>query len=88
MAYRHLLVGYEGTSEGDQAVLAADELARINATRLTVAVVVTLEETYREFDCDAVMLPARPQRLLARMLLRDRADAISRRASCVVLRPA
>ena len=140
MAYRHLLVAYDGTSEGDEAVLAAEAIARRSAARLTVVVVVDLERPTRfitrwprqtsvwndvlldraradldraarllqapaeltvlfgsptraladgaeEFDCDAIMLPARPHGRLARMLVRDRAAAIRRRVSCAVLRP-
>jgi nucleotide-binding universal stress UspA family protein len=40
-----------------------------------------------EFDCDAIMLPPRPRRRLARLLSRDQAAAIRRRAACEVLRP-
>ncbi len=140
MAYRHLLVGYDGTSEGDEAVLAADAIARASGTRLTIVVVVTLERPSRwltrwprqtgvwndvlldqaradldraarllqspaeltflfgstsralaegaeEFDCDAIMLPARPRSRLARLFVRDRAAPLRRRASCEVLRP-
>lgn len=43
VAYRHLLVAYEGTSEGDQAVVAADLLAQRDQARLTIVVVVELE---------------------------------------------
>lgn len=141
MAYRHLLVAYEGTSAGDEAVLAADAIARASAARLTVVVVVSLErpsrlvtrwprqvgvwndvlldaaradldraarllrapaeltvlfgspvralaDGAREFDCDAIMLPARPRGRLARVLARDHARAIRRRVPCAVLRPA
>lgn len=141
MAYRHLLVGYDGTSAGDQAVLAADAIARRSGTRLTIVVVVGLERPSRwltrwprqtgvwndvlldqaradldragrllqspaeltvlfgspsraladgakEFDCDAIMLPARPRSRLARLFVRDHAAAIRRRVSCEVLRPA
>jgi nucleotide-binding universal stress UspA family protein len=47
MAYRHLLVAYDGTSEGDEAVLAADAIARQSGTRLTIVVVVSLERPSR-----------------------------------------
>jgi nucleotide-binding universal stress UspA family protein len=47
MAYRHVLVAYDGTSEGDEAIVAADLMARRNPTRLTIAVVVVLEEPLR-----------------------------------------
>lgn len=140
MAYRHLLVAYDGTSEGDEAVIAADLMASQNSTRLTVVAVVALERPIRlvtrfprltgvwndvlldraradlaraarlleapaemtvlfgsfdralakgaeEFDCDAIMLPPRPRRRLARMLSWDRAGAVRRRASCEVVRP-
>ena len=140
IAYRHLLVAYDGTSEGDEAIVAADLLAQRDRSRLTIAVVVELERPLRwvtrwprgtsvwndvlldraradleraaalvethadltvlfgptrqaipeganEFDCDAIMLPPRPPRRLARLLLRDQAAAIRRRTSCEVLRP-
>jgi nucleotide-binding universal stress UspA family protein len=47
MACRHLLVAYDGTSEGDEAIAAADLLAHRNRMRLTIAVVVVLEEPLR-----------------------------------------
>jgi len=47
MAYRHLLVAFDGTSEGDEAVIAADLMAERNRTRLTVVVVVELEQPLR-----------------------------------------
>jgi nucleotide-binding universal stress UspA family protein len=140
IAYQHLLVAYEGTSEGDEAIVAADLLAERDRSRLTVVVVVELERPLRwvtrwprgtsvwndvlldraraeldraaglvkvpaeftvlfgprhralvdgakELDCDAIMLPPRPRRRLARFLSRDHAVAIRRRASCVVLQP-
>ena len=138
--YRHLLVAYDGTSEGDEAIVAADLLAQRDGSRLTIAVVVELERTLRwvtrwprgtsvwndvlldraraeldraaslveapaeltvlfgpphralpdgaeEFDCDAIMLPPRPRRRLARLLSRDLAVAIRRRTSREVLKP-
>lgn len=140
IAYRHLLVAYDGTSEGDEAIVAADLLAQRDRSRLTIAVVVELERPLRwvtrwprgtsvwndvlldraradleraarlvesnaeltvlfgpshraipaganEFDCDAIMLPPRPRRRLARLFSRDQAAAVCRRASCEVLRP-
>jgi nucleotide-binding universal stress UspA family protein len=140
MAYRHVLVAYDGTSEGDEAIVAADLLAHQDQTRLTIVVVVELEKPQRlltrwprqtgvwndvlldraradldraarmieapaeltvlfgprhrallegakEFDCDAIMLPPRPRRRLARLLSSDPATAIRRRASCEVLQP-
>ena len=140
IAYRHLLVAYDGTSEGDEAVIAADLLAQREEARLTVVVVVELErrvllvtrlprgtsvwndvlldraradlqraarlvetpaeftvlfgparravlEGAKEFDCDAIMLPPRPRGWLRRLLSRDHAVAIRRRASCEVLQP-
>jgi nucleotide-binding universal stress UspA family protein len=140
MAYRHLLVAYDGTSEGDAAILAADQMARRDQTRLTIVVVVLLEQPFRwvtrlprgtrvwndvlldraradlerakqlvdapaeftvlfgsphqallegaeEFDCDAIMLPPRRRGPLARLLSRDHAAAIRRRAACDVLQP-
>jgi nucleotide-binding universal stress UspA family protein len=47
MAYRHLLVAYDGTSEGDEAILAADRMAQRDGTRLTIVVVVMLEQPLR-----------------------------------------
>ena len=140
IAYRHLLVAYDGTSEGDEAIVAADLLAQRDQSRLTIVVVVELERPTRfvtrwargtsvwndvlldrvradleragriveapaeltvlfgsprraipdgakEFDCDAIMLPSRPRRRLARLTSRDQAAAIRRRASCDVLQP-
>ena len=140
MAYRHILVAYDGTAEGDEAIAAASVMARETDAQLTVAVVVQLERPPQmgvrclpgthvwndvlldaaradleraarlvqapaeyevllgseqralpdgaaEFGCDAIMLPARPRRRLARLLSRDRAAALRRRASCAVLRP-
>ena len=140
MAYRHLLVAYDGTSEGDAAILAADQMARRDRTQLTIVVVVLLEQPFRwvtrlprgtrvwndvlldraradlerakqlvdapaeftvlfgsphqallegaeEFDCDAIMLPPRRRGRLARLLSRDHAAAIRRRAACDVLQP-
>lgn len=140
MAYRHVLVAYDGTSEGDEAIVAADLMAHEDQTRLTIVVVVELEKPQRlltrwprqtgvwndvlldraradldragrmieapaeltvlfgppkralpdganEFDCDAIMLPPRPRRRLARLLSSDPTTAIRRRASCEVLQP-
>jgi nucleotide-binding universal stress UspA family protein len=140
LPYRHILVAYDGTSEGDEAIVAADLLAQQGRSRLTIVVVVELERPLRwvtrwrrgtsvwndvlldraradleraarlveapanltvlfgeprqaipdgtrEFDCDAIMLPPRPRRRLARLISRDQAPAIRRRASCDVLRP-
>jgi nucleotide-binding universal stress UspA family protein len=47
IAYRHLLVAYDGTSEGDEAVIAADLLAQRDEARLTIVVVVELERPLR-----------------------------------------
>ena len=140
IAYRHLLVAYDGTSDGDEAIVAADLLAQQGRSRLTIVVVVELERPLRwatrwpratrvwndvlldraradleraarivetpadltvlfgpphraipdgakEFDCDAIMLPSRPRRRLARLISRDQAAAIRRRTSCEVLQP-
>ena len=46
-----------------------------------------IPEGAKDFDCDAIMLPPRPRRRLARLLSRDQAAAIRRRASCEVLQP-
>lgn len=140
IAYRHLLVVYDGTLEGDEAIVAADLLALRDQSRLTIVVVAELERPLRlvtrwprgtsvwndvlldraradleraaqlveapaeltvlfgppnraipeganEFDCDAIMLPPRPRRRLARLLSRDQAAAIRRRTSREVLQP-
>ncbi len=47
MAYQHLLVAYDGTSEGEEAVVAADVMARRDRTRLTIVVLVELERPVR-----------------------------------------
>jgi nucleotide-binding universal stress UspA family protein len=47
VAYRHILVSYDGTSEGDAAVLAARKLATRDGARLTIVTVVTLERPIR-----------------------------------------
>ncbi len=47
MAYQHILVAYDGTSEGDAAVLAASKLASRDGARLTVVTVVSLERPVR-----------------------------------------
>jgi nucleotide-binding universal stress UspA family protein len=41
--YRHLLVAYERSPEGDEAVVAADFLAQRDQARLTIVVIVELE---------------------------------------------
>lgn len=140
IAFRHLLVVYDGTLEGDQAILAANLLAQRDGSRLTIVVVAELERPFRwvtrwprgtgvwndvmldharadleraarlveapaeltvlfgpphraipdgakEFDCDAIMLPPRPRRRLARLLSRDEAAAMRRRTSCEILQP-
>jgi nucleotide-binding universal stress UspA family protein len=133
-------MAYDGTSEGDEAIIAAERLARRDRARLTIVVVVMLErparwvtryprgtsvwndvlldraradlervarlaessaeltvlfgpphralpEGAKEFGCDAIMLPPRPRRRLLRLLSRNHAAAIRRRASCEVLQP-
>jgi nucleotide-binding universal stress UspA family protein len=137
MAYHHVLVVYDGSSEAGLAVAAAADLAWRDRAQLTVATVVELErpgrhcaigadvwnevlrdaaradldhaeklvkipadytifygkpdeallEGARALGCDAIMLPPRPRRALRRMLRRDHAPAISRRAHCAVLQP-
>jgi nucleotide-binding universal stress UspA family protein len=47
IAYRHLLVAYDGTPEGEEAVLAAGLLAERDRARLTIAAVVELERHSR-----------------------------------------
>jgi nucleotide-binding universal stress UspA family protein len=45
--YRHLLVAYDGTPEGEEAVVAAGLLAERDQARLTIAIVVELERSSR-----------------------------------------
>ncbi len=140
MTYQHILVAYDGTSDGDAALLAASKLAMRDGARLTIVTVVTLERPIRrvtrvpmltsvwndvvldraradleradrlidvpaqrtvlfgpqtkaladgaeEFGCDAIMLPARQPRWLAKLLGHDRARRLQRRADVPVLRP-
>ena len=47
IAYRHLLVAYDGTLEGDEAIVAADLLAQRDRSRLTIVVVAELERPLR-----------------------------------------
>jgi nucleotide-binding universal stress UspA family protein len=47
VAYQHILVVYDGTSEGDAALLAAGSLAVRDGARLTVVTVVALERPIR-----------------------------------------
>jgi nucleotide-binding universal stress UspA family protein len=47
VAYRHILVAYDGTSEGDAALLTAGKLAARAGARLTVVTVVALERPTR-----------------------------------------
>jgi nucleotide-binding universal stress UspA family protein len=47
VAYRQILVDYDGTSEGDAALLAAGELASRDGARLTIVTVVALERPIR-----------------------------------------
>ena len=47
MPYQHLLVVCDGSSEADEALRAASELARRDRARLTVAAVVELERPGR-----------------------------------------
>jgi Universal stress protein family len=44
---QHILVAYDGTSDGDAALLAASELARRDGARLTIVTVVALERPIR-----------------------------------------
>ncbi len=137
MAYRHLLVICDGSSEADDAVRAASELARRDQAKLTLAAVIELARSGRDctvgasawnevlrdaaradldraalaldvpaaftvlygdparaaadgarnLGCDAIMLPAPSRRRLGRLLARDRASALRRRANCPVLQP-
>lgn len=45
--YQHLLVAYDGTSEGNEAVVAAGLMAERDRARLTIVVVVELERPQR-----------------------------------------
>ena len=45
--YQHILVEYDGTSDGDAALLAARDLAVRDGAKLTVVAVVALEQTMR-----------------------------------------
>lgn len=47
VAYQHILVAYDGTSEGDAALLEASKLATRDRTRLTIVTVVALERPIR-----------------------------------------
>jgi nucleotide-binding universal stress UspA family protein len=47
VSYQHILVEYDGTSDGDAAVLAAGDLAVRDGARLTIVTVVALEGTTR-----------------------------------------
>jgi nucleotide-binding universal stress UspA family protein len=47
VAYRHILVAYDGTRDGDTALLAASKLATRDGALLTVVTVVALERTIR-----------------------------------------
>jgi hypothetical protein len=47
IAYQHLLVAYDGTSEGDEAIVAAELLAQRDSSRLTIVVAVQLERPLR-----------------------------------------
>jgi hypothetical protein len=47
VAYHHILVAYDGTSEGDAALLAAGNLATRDGARLTIVTVVALERPIR-----------------------------------------
>ena len=47
VAYEHILVAYDGTSEGDAALLTASKLAARDGARLTIVTVVALERTVR-----------------------------------------
>ena len=47
MVYQHILVAYDGTTEGDAALLAASRLAARDGARLTIVTVVALERPIR-----------------------------------------
>jgi len=46
-----------------------------------------LPEAADELHCDAIMLPPRPRNRFKRLLMRDHAAAIRRRARCEVVQP-
>jgi nucleotide-binding universal stress UspA family protein len=47
MAFEHILVAYDGTSQGDAALLTAGKLAARDGARLTIVTVVALERPVR-----------------------------------------
>ena len=47
VSYQHILVVYDGTSEGDAALLAAGTLAKRDSALLTIVTVVALERPIR-----------------------------------------
>lgn len=82
MAYRHVLVAYDGTPEGDEALVAADLIAERDHSRLTIVAVVLLEQHSR--------WGTRCSRLTSvwNDVLLDRARADLERAATVVEAPA
>ena len=82
MAYQHILVEYYGTSEGDAALLAADELAIRDGARLTIVTVVALEPTIRRVTRLPMLTGVWNDVLL------DRARADLKRAGRLVTTPA
>lgn len=76
----------------DRARAELDRAARLVQSPAELSVLFgpphrALVDGAKEFDCDAIMLPPRPRRRLARLLSRDHAAAMRRRASCAVLQP-
>jgi nucleotide-binding universal stress UspA family protein len=82
MAYRHILVAYDGTCEGDEAVTAADLIAQQMGARLTIAVVVQLEPPPK------MGVRCLPGTRVWNDVLLDAARADLERASRLVHRPA
>jgi nucleotide-binding universal stress UspA family protein len=82
LGYRHILVEYDGTSNGDAALLAARELATHDGARLTVVAVVALEQTTRRFALRPTMTGVWNDVLL------DRARADLERAANLLDAPA
>lgn len=79
MPYRHLLVVADGSSEADEAVTAASNLALADHARLTVAAVVELEQPGRGCAAYASTWNA---------VLREAAEADLARAAKLVNSPA
>jgi nucleotide-binding universal stress UspA family protein len=82
VAYQHILVAYDGTSEGDAALLAASKLATRDRARLTIVTVVVLERPTRRVTRLAMLTSVWNDVLL------DRARADLERAERLLEMPA